>query len=352
MNKYSRTIGVDLGDKSSALCVLDEGGEILEEAKMPTTRKAVKARFESMKPACIALETGTASRWVSQLLREWGHEVIVADARRLRMIYANENKNDRLDAQALARVARFDPKLFTRVRHRGAQTHVDLEQLKAREVLVKQRKSVITHLRSVVKTFGYVLPKCDTDSFWKKTRAHLPEELQEVLAPLYDVLEVLDRQVREYDRRIQTLCERTYPHTELLRAVTGVGPITALAYVLTIEEPERFAKSRQVGAFFGLRPRLHQSGERDPELPITKCGNGMVRRLLVQAAHYILGPFGPDCDLRRFGTRLAGQGGKRAKKRAVVAVARKLAVLLHRLWSAGEVYDPLWNAKQCAKTVG
>lgn len=346
MEKYSTTIGIDLGDEYSTICVLDDQGEIVEEGKVRTTRKAFRARFASTPAARLAMETGTHSRWTSEMLNGFGHEVIVADARRLRMIFGNENKNDKLDAQTLARVARFDPKLLSRVRHRRHDTHVDLEQLKARDMLVDQRKRLICHVRSVVKTFGYRLPKCDTDYFWKKAPEHVPEALKEVLAPLLDVLETLDAKIREYDTRIDGLCETRYAETELLREITGVGPITALAYILTIEDPHRFGRSRQVGSFFGLRPRLDQSSERDPELPITKCGNAMVRRLLVQAAHYILGPFGPDCDLRRFGMRIAERGGKNAKKRAIVAVARKLSVLLHRLWITGEIYDPLYNAKR------
>ena len=169
MKKYSTTIGIDLGDEYSAICVLDEDGDVVEETRLRTSRKAVAARFESMKPTRIVMETGTHSRWVNHVLAEAGHEVIVGDARRLRMIFANENKNDKLDAHTLARVARFDPRLLCQIQHRNHQTHVDLEQLKAREVLVNQRKRMITHIRSIVKTFGHSLPKCDTDYFWKNT---------------------------------------------------------------------------------------------------------------------------------------------------------------------------------------
>ena len=346
MNEYSITVGIDLGDTHSAVCVLDSMGEIVEEASLRTTTRAFERRFKSMEPSRIAIETGTHSRWVSELLASLGHEVIVGDARRLRMIYCNENKTDRLDANTLARIARFDPALLHQVQHRGQQAHADLEVLKARELLVGERKRLVTHIRNVVKAMGERLPSCDTDYFVKKTRELVPDRLKTALDPLYAILESLNEQIRNYDAQIAELGQTQYPETELLREITGVGPITSLAYVLTIDDPYRFSRSRQVGSYFGLRPRLSQSGQSDPQLPISKCGNGMMRRLLVQAAHHILGPFGPDSDLRRFGLRLAESGGKRAKKRAVIAVARKLSVLLHRLWITGEIYDPLYLAKQ------
>jgi len=150
--------------------------------------------------------------------------------------------------------------------------------------------------------------------------------------------------LRFYDEKMEKLGSEQYPQTKLLRQVKGVGPITALAYVLTLENPQRFAQSRDVGPYLGLVPKQEDSGDNQPQLRITKMGDMMLRRLLVGSAHYILGPFGPDTDLRRYGIRLSERGGKNAKKRAVVAVARKLAVLLHSLWVSGEVYEPLRHA--------
>jgi transposase len=153
----------------------------------------------------------------------------------------------------------------------------------------------------------------------------------------------LTQRIRDYERRLETICQERYPETELLRQVEGIGPLTALTFVLTLEDPYRFEKSRCVGAYLGLVPASDQSGDRDPQKRITKEGDEMLRRLLVGSAHYITGPFGSDSDLRRHGEKIASRGGKNAKKRAAVAVARKLAVLLHRLWVSGEVYDPLYN---------
>ena len=152
---------------------------------------------------------------------------------------------------------------------------------------------------------------------------------------------------KEQDRQIREACGR-YPETQWLLQVQGVGPVTALAYVLTLEEPTRFEKSRTVGAFLGLTPRRDQSGQSDKQLPITKAGNTYLRQLLVNCAHYIMGPFAQDSDLRRYGERIASRGGKNAKKRAVVAVARKLAVLLHRLWQDQSTYQPLYKVALAA----
>ena len=163
------------------------------------------------------------------------------------------------------------------------------------------------------------------------------------LLPLVEAIGELTVRIAAAGREVEALCE-AHPETAALRQVSGVGPITALTFVLTIENPGRFPQNREVGAYLGLVPRQRDSGERAPQLGIGKSGDAGLRRLLVQAAHYILGPFGPDSDLRRWGERYAGTGAGNAKKRAVVAVARRLAVLLLALWKTGEVYEPLRHA--------
>jgi transposase len=189
------------------------------------------------------------------------------------------------------------------------------------------------------------LPKCPAVSFHKRAAEHIPEALMPALGPILETIFSLTQRIREYDRKLETISKESYPETELLRQVEGVGPLTALTFVLTLEDPYRFAKSRSVGAYLGLVPAADQSGDRDPrEKRISKEGDEMLRKLLVGSAHYILGPFGSDSDLRRHGEKIASRGGKNAKKRAAVAVARKLAVLLHSLWVSGELYEPLRNA--------
>jgi transposase len=274
--------------------------------------------------------------------------VIVANARKLRLISENENKDDAVDAELLARVGRVDPKLLYPIQHRGAEVQADLAVVRAREALVKARGQLINHLRGAVKSVGSRLPKCSTASFHRRVEVEIPAELEVALRPLLEMIEEMSGQIRAYEEEVERLCHQKYPETELLRQVGGVGPLTSLCYVLTLEDPHRFAQSRSVGSFLGLRPGKDQSGQQDPELRITKTGNPQLRRLLVQSAQQILGPFGADCDLRRWGLQLAGRGRKNAKKRAVVAVARKLAVLLHRLWIHGEVYEPFYQSQQPA----
>jgi transposase len=338
------TVGVDLGDRRSHYVVMDAAGEAIEEGKLAMRPEAFRQRFGAMAPARVVLEMGPQAGWVGRLLGELGHEAVVANPRRVKLVSGNDDKSDEVDATSLARLGRADVKLLFPVVLRSAQTQADREVLRARDALVRCRTLLVNHVRAGVKTTGQRLERSSTDAFAKRARTGLPEALRESLAPLVDEIEALTRAIHKFDRQIERIAEERYPHTAHLRQVKGVGPVTALAYALTLEDPTRFATSRAVASFLGLRPKRKQSGERDPQLRITKGGDALLRRLLVTAAHYILGPFGPDTDLRRFGARLAARGGKAAKKRAAVAVARKLAVLLHRLWITGEAYEPLRNA--------
>lgn len=336
--KKGITIGMDLGDKKNQVCILDEAGKIIAEEGIDNNRKAVTKFFKRYCGAVVAMETGTHSRWVSQVAAAAGLEVLVGNARKLRMIWQSRQKSDTRDAVMLARIARFDPALLCPIRHRGEQVQMDLEIIRARDLLVGERTRMVNHVRGVVKNMGERLPASSAASFGHK--AKIPEALNEALKPMLEMIRELTKKIRGYDLMIKETAANKYPETEQLRQVGGVGPLTALAYVLTLEEPERFAKSRMAGAYLGLVPRLDQSGQIDKQLHITKHGDGYLRRLLIGSAHYILGPFGPDCDLRTFGLKLMQRGGKNAKKRAVVAVARKLAVLLHALWRSGQPYEP------------
>ncbi len=339
------TVGLDLGDRYSQICVLAEDGELLEEARVRTTPAALSRRFGSQESARVVLEAGTHSPWVSRLLAELGHEVIVANPRRLRLIYENHSKSDRVDAAYLARVGRLDPGLLAPLRHRSAITQADLVLLRSREALIRNRTALINHARGAVKAAGGRLPQCSAPCFASKARAHIPPELEPALVAVLETIAHLSAQIRTLEVRIQDMAKEHYPETRLLRQVPGVGPITAVTYLLTLEDPARFPRSRAVGSYLGLRPRQKDSGSSKPQLRITKAGDEAVRRLLVGAAQYILGRFGPDSDLRRWGLKLAASGGKAGKNRAVVAVARKLSVLLLRLWVTGEAYEPLRNAR-------
>jgi len=340
------SIGVDVSDKYSQICVLDAAGEVVEETRVRTTDAGFRRYFGKRAATKVTLEAGTHSPWQDRLLKELGHDVLVVNPRRLELISRSVSKNDRNDAELLARMRRADARLLAPIEHRSGAAQTDLEVIRARDTLVRSRTSLVNHVRGAVKSAGHRLPKCSAPSLAKRARAHLPVELQAVLDPLLKVIETLTLQIRAYDKRVASLCESSYPETARLQQVNGVGALTALCFVLTIDDPTRFKRSRSVGAFLGLRPRQNESGSSSPELRITKAGDRDLRRLLVQCAQYVLGPFGKDCDLRRWGVRLQERGGKNAKKRAIVAVARKLAVLLHRLWITGAEYEPLRNTQR------
>jgi transposase len=340
------TIGVDLGDKFSEFCVLDSEGEVFETGRFRTNPDAFRKHFEPLARARVAIEVGTHSPWASRVIEECGHEVLVANSRQLPVISKNHKKSDQTDAELLARLARLDPKLLKPIEHRDRATQQALAALRARDCLVKARTQLINHVRGAVKSFGARLTGCSAESFHRKAPECIPQELRYVLDPVVKTVGELTTQIRWYDQVIEKqYCEKKYPKTKSLRQPKGVGALTALAFMLIIRDPKRFKKSRDVGAYLGMVPRKHDSGQRETQLGITKAGDSFLRRLLVGSAHYILGPFGEDSDLRRYGKKIAERGGKNAKKRAVVAVARKLSVLLLRLWVTGEVYEPLRNSE-------
>jgi transposase len=351
LKEQKLTIGVDLGDRWSFYCVLEEFGKIILEQKVPTTPEAMKQTFSRIPHSRIALETGTHSPWVSRLLTELGHEVIVAHAQKVQLITKSNRKDDRHDARTLARLARIDPELLGPIRHRSVQAQIHLTVIRARAELVSARTALVNAARGLVKSYGQRLPKCGTQQVGRELAAALSTALRDVLEPLLKEIESLNEGIKEYDARMEKIAKEVYPEVSLLKQVKGVGTQIALTYVLTIEDPHRFLKSREVGCFLGLKPGRRNSGESEPQKRISKEGDRYLRTMMLQGAHYILGPFGADSDLRRWGLKLAERGGKNAKKRAVVAVARKLAVLLHRLWVSGEVYEPLRNSQKAMRAV-
>jgi transposase len=237
------------------------------------------------------------------------------------------------------------------VRHRSVQAQIHLTVIRARAELVSARTALVNAARGLVKSYGERLPKCGTQQVGRELAAALSTELRDVLEPLLKEIESLNERIQEYDERMEKIAKEVYPEVSLLKQVKGVGTQIALTYVLTIEDPHRFLKSREVACFLGLKPGRRNSGESEPQKKISKAGDRYLRTMMVQGAHYILGPFGEDSDLRRWGRKLAERGGKNAKKRAVVAVARKLAILLHRLWVSGEVYEPLHNSQRAMRAV-
>ena len=342
------TIGMDLGDKTSRYCVVGDHGEVVSEGSVATTRKAMGQKFAGMRRCRMAMEVGTHSPWLSRMLTGLGFEVIVANARQVQLISASSRKNDRRDARLLARLARVDPQLLRPIRHRSEQAQADLMTIRIRAALVEARTSLVNAARGFAKALGERLPACDADAMDVEKLEALPPEMRERLRPLLEPVEALTDQIKKLETTIEQIARTQYPETKLLTQVHGVGTLIAVTFVLTVEDRERFQKSRDVGCYVGLRPKQSESGESQPQLRITKEGDRYLRTLLVQGAHLILNRRGPDTDLKRWGLKLAERGGKNAKKRAIVAVARKLAVLLHRLWVGGEVYEPLRNPQPAA----
>jgi transposase len=343
------TIGMDLGDKSSRCCALSGDGEVLFERTIATTKKGMAQLFGALARCRVALEVGSHSPWVSRLLTNLGHEVIVANARQVQLITQSTRKDDKLDARTLARLARVDPQLLHPIRHRSEQAQLDLTRIRVRAALIEARTALVNTARGLAKALGERVPKCAAAYLTVDEIGALPEGVRGVLEPVLQQVESLSEQIQVCDRELEQIARTHYPETELLQQVSGVGTLIALTFVLTLEDPQRFRRSREAGCYVGLRPTRRDSGESRPQLGISKEGDVYLRKLLVQGAHCILKQRSPDTDLKRWGLQLAARGGKNAKKRALVAVARKLAVLLHRLWVTGAVYEPLRNSTVAAQ---
>lgn len=335
-------IGLDLADEWSDWCGLGDAAAVVRRERVRTTESELRRVFGAVERTTIAIEVGTHSAWVSRVLSSLGHTVIVANARRVALIHKNKRKNNRIDAEILARLARTDRNLLYPIEHRDEHAQADLAVLRSRDVLVRTRTKLINHVRGTAKTFGVRLPKCSAEAFVARCSSVVPAMLAAAANAILEQIVTMTVAIKNYDKAIHSMIGR-HPAAELVAQINGVGELTALAYVLTIEDPHRIVRSRSAGAYFGLVPGSDDSGEKHLPRRITKEGDAFCRRLLVSAAHYIVGPFGGDSDLRRHGLTIATRGGTNAKKRAVVAVARKLAVVMHHLWRTNQTYVPLFN---------
>jgi transposase len=336
------TIGLDLGDRRHTACVLDAAGTIVAEEQFANTRECLEAFSTRFAAATMILETGTHSPWISRLLAARGHTVHVANARKLRAISANHTKSDVVDARLLARLGRADPALLSPITHRSEAAQRGLVRLKVRESLVRARVNAMNTVRFLLKSLGLTVPSGSKAlTFTRRLRPLLDAPTLALVEPLLTTIDALNAQTAILDAELADFAREKYSVTQRLQQIPGVGPLTALCFVLTLEDPKRFAAARDAGPYLGLVPRRDQSGATDKHLGITKAGHVQLRCLLVNCAHYILGPFGPPSLLRAAGLRLAAQGGKPAKKRAVIATARKLAVTLLALWKSGADYVPL-----------
>lgn len=343
------SIGIDLSDRTGHFYAIDGEGKKIADGTITLRAPDVEKWALAIAPTMMVIEAGTHSPWVSRLLTRCGHEVIVANPVKVALISKNNGKRDTVDAELLARLGRVDRALLFPIQHRGEQAQIDLQMIRTRDIVVQVRTKLVGHVRGAIKSFGERLPKCSTEAFVNTTRKLVPEPLREAIDPIFDQIDQLSKTINGYDRRIEKLVQERYPEAERMMQIKGVGALTALAFALVLEDAARFASSRSVGAYLGMTRKTDQSGESDPQRGITKAGDRLLRRLLVQSAHYIQGPFGEGSDLRRHGEKLAERGGARSKKRATIAVARKLSVLMHRLWVSGEKYEPLRNSRKATE---
>ena len=343
MEKYSMIVGLDLGDKRSHFCALDCEGKVLARGRVRTSEEGIRSHFGEAGRCLIAIEVGSHAWWLEKLLLDLGHEVVVANTRKVRAIWQNDKKSDKTDAELLARLVRTDRGLLCPVKMRGRQAQTDLMMLKMRNSLVCARTGLINAVRGTMKSFGVVLPSCSADAFAKKVRGTIPEEHKGSVLPILDNIGTVTQTIREYEKKLEAMVQDGYPQARMLQEVTGVGLLTSLGFVLTIDDPARFKDNRDVGAYLGLTPRRDQSGGSDPQLGVTKAGNGFMRRLLVGAAQYIMCHENAESELRQWAWKLAGGPDctdRKRKKRAVVALARKLAVVMLSLWKSGSCYEP------------
>ncbi len=342
-----RYVGIDLGDKKSRVCILDEGGQVVLQEWVVTTPEAFFKRFHGETKMDLAMEVGAHSRWASDLLRRCGHRVVVADPRQIGLITKSNAKSDKRDARTLAQLLRADARLLSPIEHRAEKLQMDLTVIRMRDNLIETRTRLVTSVRGVVKATGGRLPRGETSSFPQQVRDLIPEPLRPAVGPVLEVIDGLNEAAYEYDCLLEHWAGTRYEESSRLTQVKGVGTLTALTFLLTVGDKERFSRTRDIGPFVGLRPRLGQSGDNEPELRITKAGDGLLRKTLVECAQYMVGAFGQDSDLRRWGLKMiaAGNGSKRARQRAVVGVARRLAVLLMSLWKSGQSYDPLRHSR-------
>ncbi len=336
-------VGIDVHQKSSQVCELSEEGVILETSQIPSTESAYLRWFQNRETMRIVIECGGSSRWVFRLLREMGHEVLVVNPRRVRLIAESSLKTDKIDAEVLARLSCFGRGLLRPVYQRGDEASILQTRLRVRSTLVRSRTTMINSIRGVLRSYGYRIPGRAISRFSiGYASLELPSELRRALDPLYATVVELTMRIDILTKSLSK-DSRQDERFRRLQTVPGVGPMVSLAFVSLIDNPHRFRKSRHVGSYLGLRPRIRQSGSSEVRGSITKEGNAELRRLLVQGAHSLL-RCRQESAIRNWGLALVDRIGK---KKAVVAIARKLAVLLHRLWVNEQNFIPFpCNAKK------
>lgn len=348
-DERSIVVGIDIGERHLNLCEIDLD-DVVSEARLVNSAKKLREHFEGRSKRRIAVEAGAHTRWIAELLRELGHEVLVLDPRRTKLISGSLYKDDRIDAQTLAMLARDAPTLLKTIPVRPLESQIVLTLIRARAGAVQGRTRIINAVRGLLKPYGF---KTSKDSRGPGFTAHLRETLDPTLLRLVDSLLVLidtfNAQIKRYDEDVELVLPRFAPDAIHVTEINGVGALTVLYFVALIGDCQRFVKARDIGPYLGLCRRRQDSGDYRSELGITKAGDNLMRALLANCASYILGPFGKDSDIRRWGLKRMGGGSRAEKKKAKVAVARKLAVLILTLWKTGRPYTPFRKTADDAK---
>lgn len=340
----AHTIGIDLGDKSHHFSIINAKGIIETRGTLPNKREVMAEFCTKWKGSRAIIECGAQSPWISHFLSEQGMEVVVANPRNVKLISASNSKTDRKDADLLARLGRADIQLLSPIIHRSMQSQEDLCYVRVRDSLVSERIALSNSIRGHLKALGYTPPSACTETIAKHCREQLKGSALRLVNPFCKVLDTLNAQIKALDKKIHAMLAQ-YPEAERLTEVYGVGPITAVSFVLTIDNPDRFDRNRDLGSFLGMVPKKDQSGAVDKKLGITKAGDKLLRRLLVGCAQCILKEGAPESDLKDLGQRMIANGRENKKKQAVVAIARRLGILLLSLWKSGQTYDPTRNLR-------
>ncbi len=334
----TQTIGCDLGDRETVTCTLSADGKVTGRGEVKTDRESMTRWLRTQPKAHVVMEVGTHSAWISGLAKAAGHRVTVVNPHEFKLISESRRKSDMEDAELLARAARADLGLVRPVAHRREQTRIDLTLLRTRELLVRERTKLVSHVRGTLKSFGVKPGSCSPETFHEKVAPFVPEPLKLALEPVLNHLAQLNQTLKSLDGSVEKTAKKHAKVVDLLTSIPRVGTLTALAFFLVVEEHRRFKNSRDLGAYLGLAPGRRQSGDSDVQLGISKAGDALLRRLLVQCAHQVMFKSAPDSALKRWGLAKAKSGGKNGKKKMAVAIARKLAVVMHRLWVTGERY--------------
>lgn len=330
--------GLDVSEKHIQICEIDVD-DVVSEGRIATSDKKLREYFEGRAARRIVIEMSSHTRWITELLRSFGHEVLVVDPRRMKLVSGTLYKDDTLDAQTLAMLARDAPRLLKTVPLRDIEHQRLLTMVRARATAVEGRTRIINAIRGMLKPYGYRVPRSSHSVLATYLWSEVEAPILRLIEPLMVLLETFDGQIARYDQEAERILPQLPPNARQLREIPGVGPLTVLYFVAIIGDPNRFAKSRDVGPYLGLCRRRDDSGEYQSELGITKAGDRYMRALLANCVSHIMGPFGKDSDLRDWGLKKLGGATRVEKKKMKVALARKLAVLLLTLWKSGKPYD-------------